>query len=717
MPYPRQVPAVDVPSLLRVLLALGILGNLAAVWTVPWLPLGDLGLQTQLLDIVARYRDGHTGYHEWYILPHPLDPETLPLWLAYLAPFAKAWTLARLLLSAYIIGLPLAVLALARAFGRPPWLVLLALPLTWNALCCAGYLGALLALPVLFATLAATRALAARGGILRALAVSLGLALLFFCDVLTFGLGVVAVALLIFWHREDMWSLSRLWVVVPSLPLVAQWLWRLLLAAQMSMLRHMMDVQLPPPPARLPPRQLLAQLYDWTLLFFRDRADVWLAVALLALWLLLMAIGIYDLTHADRGMLDPKSFERRMFGRRKLTWERLRRTLAPGLRPARERRRLRWRDVEVWLNPRSLEVLTLATLAAYAVLPTRFHGAPIVAERALVPALLFLTLWPQPEWVEWRRWLAIPLAAVALGYPYVVRAEFAAFGAREVAGLAAALDELPDRSRLAYVMWETDSQTVFKGALWSLPPAIFAAAHGGLVDQGPAQRPNATLQLRKGVDVPQLGAAFWLDPRVFDVDFVLLRSAATPTAADESASLRQTWHEGHWWLYEVLHGDRKRVTAVVAGGPGGQGAYSDCPRGALLQGLIVQPGTHAIHSVVPLCQAAAPALPVPPLTSGAPLGTPLPEAATSQLLCPHGQYVVALTGRADRYVTALQVQCSEAMWPLAQNRLIPTRLVGAAAGKDFDLRCPEQMVAVGLQGRFGEVADQIGIGCAEPAVW
>ena len=56
-------------------------------------------------------------------------------------------------------------------------------------------------------------------------------------------------------------------------------------------------------------------------------------------------------------------------------------------------------------------------------------------------------------------------------------------------------------------------------------------------------------------------------------------------------------------------------------------------------------------------------------------------------------------------------------WPHAQFSLMPTRLVGGPIGKDFDLRCPEGMVGVGVQGRFGDVADQMGLACADLLTW
>jgi hypothetical protein len=720
MLHSTQKPPPPVTSALLGLLGVTILANLLVVWTVSALPMSELGLHVQLLDIAARYYDVQAGYRGWYIAPHVLDPGTLALWFARALPFLRAWTVAKCLVSLYVIALPISLLALARSMGRSPWLALFAAPLTWNALVNAGYLNVLLALPLLFAALALARVVATQGGLSRSIRLALTLVLLYFAHFFVFLLAAVSVTFLFFWYRQDAWSLTRLWVLLPSVPLLIQLGWRQLVAAQTTAILNLHRHTQPLTTYRLPTRQLLARLYDWTLAFFTDHTDQMMGVAVAFLVVLLWGIGRWDAAHANHGLLDSKSFERRMFGRRKWTWERVVRTVRDGSlwSGTFDRRRPRWVNISAWLNDHGLEALTLTWVLLYFILPTQFRGVPVVAELMPVPTILLLSIWPRMQFVEWRVWLAVPLVVVALGYSWQVRDEFATFAQNEVAGLPEQLADLPAGARFAAVLWQRESSVTFKAPVVHLPTGLFAAQHGGLTSDTPAAEPQPILRFRKGMFAPQLQPDFWRDPALADLDFVLVRTATEPQEAQESPLLEHVWHGGSWWLFRVVPGDRARIKVATAGGTGGQAAYADCPRGQLLQGLSVQPGVGAIQSVVPLCQdprSTQPRIPAPiPLTR---LGVAPEGAAESQLTCPHGQYVVSLSGHTSDFVTAVQVQCATAPWPAAQLGLTPTRLVGTDGRKDFDLRCPEAMVAVGVQGRFGDLTDEIGLACAELATW
>ena len=715
----KETPFAVVPPSLRWVLAVAIFANVAVLWTVQWLPMADLGSAVQTLDLMARYHDAETGYQGWFVLPHALDPGTLALWLARLLPVLNAWTLARIWLSFYVVGLPLALLALARAMGRSPWLALLAVPLTWNALVNAGLLNALIALPLLFTALALARTMATFGGLWRGALLAMTLVLLFFADLALFTLGLASVVFLFVWYRQDAWSLSRLWVVLPTLPLILQWLWRQLVAAQTSAILHLQMREHPPVTEHLPVRALLARLYDWTLLFFTDHADCVVAAVLGLVWLAMWLTGAYDVAFADRGLLDPKSFERRMFGRRKWTLARVKRAiLDSSVMNAVGRRRVRWRDVQAWLTEHGLEILTVLWALLYVSLPTQYRGVPVFAELLPVPTMLLLSLWPRVQWHEWRRWLFVPVMLAALAYAWQVRAEFEKFSRNEVAGLPDQLAELPQGARFAYVQWSGASGVAYKGALRHLPTGIVASQHGGLMNDNPATVPQAIFRLRKGLSTVELQSDFWADPALLEVDFVLLRSMVEPEDAQNSVHLEHMWHNRTWWLFRVAHGDRAHLKVVTIGGLGGLAAYGDCPRGTVLQGLVAQSGAAALRSIMPLCQDLRQAKPAnTPPDVGVRLGAALDDATDTPLQCPRGQYVVSLTGRALDVVTALQVQCAKAPWPNAQFDLTPTRMVGSAAGRDFDVRCPEGMVGVGVQGRFGEVTDQVGLACADLLTW
>ena len=186
MPPDDLPPPPNLPKALPWLLALGILANLLPIWTVTWLPMGDLFGHVQLMDIVLRHGDPATVYRDLYVLPRSLDPNTLSLWFARAVPGMGALTAARVVLSAYVIGLPVSLVWMARAWRRSPWLALLSLPLTWNALVNIGFLNYIIALPVLFGVLALARRYAEAGRWQRGVTLALLLTLLFFCHVIAF---------------------------------------------------------------------------------------------------------------------------------------------------------------------------------------------------------------------------------------------------------------------------------------------------------------------------------------------------------------------------------------------------------------------------------------------------------------------------------------------------------------------------------------------------
>lgn len=724
MHYLKPPPPPTVPTALRWTLALCILANLLPIWTVRWLPMGDLGGHLELMDIVARYTDPHTLYRDIYLLPRSLDPNTLSLWFARLMPFGNVLFASRLLLSAYVIGLPLSMVALARSSRRSPWLALLSLPLTWNALVNCGLLNYMLALPLLLWSLALARRYAEVPGHKRGFLLAFVLILLFFCHVIAYLLGVAMVAYMIVWHREDNWGLVRLWVLIPGLPLILQWIFRKFIFLEATAEGRTFGTRQGLGLVVLPKSELAERIYAWAMQYFRDNTDEIAALILLAIWLLYLILGYWQITHEDRGLLDAETFERRMFGRRKwtpLTWL----GFHPPLKERRsplvsrpDRRRVRWVDVRLWLAKRDLEFLTIICAVMYFFLPTHMNEMSIITERLVVQVLLLLALWPRIEFVGWRRLLLVPLVLLNLGYAGVVRAEFRKFEQKEIGGLPEALQKLPDKSRFCYVIWDRDAETTFMGPLWHMPRAIFALQHGGLVDDSFAVRPYTPVQYRKGVIPTELDGQFWRNPHLYDYDWVLVRSLAKPHNIDAAENLRREWHEGYWWLYRVVPGDRARVHPLVTGGAGGTGEYFDCPRGSVLTGVDVQAKDGLLRSAVALCRD----LPQrqPPAKSpehGPRLGERAADAADEHLACPKDQYVVGISGRSALFVDAIQLQCAPLPWPDAQTHMVPTRTVGGEGGKNFLLHCPDGMVAVGVQGSFGEVADQLGLACADVHTW
>ena len=51
--------------------------DLHAVWSVGWLPMGDVGGWIELMDVMARYDDPNTVYSELFRLPTRPEPNSL----------------------------------------------------------------------------------------------------------------------------------------------------------------------------------------------------------------------------------------------------------------------------------------------------------------------------------------------------------------------------------------------------------------------------------------------------------------------------------------------------------------------------------------------------------------------------------------------------------------------------------------------------------------
>ncbi len=699
MPDDDLPPLPPAPKLLPWLLAIGILANLLPIWTVTWLPMGDLFGHVQLMDIVLRYSDPATTYKAAYLLPRSLDPNTLSLWFARAVPGMGALTAARALLSAYVIGLPLSLAWLARTWRRSPFLALLSLPLTWNALVNIGFLNYIIALPVLFCVLALARRYAESGRWQRGVGLALLLMLLFFCHVIAFLIGMGMAVFVLLWHGEGWQRLTRLWVVLAAAPVGGQWVWRKFVALEATAEgrtfgTHSGDLGL----WFLKRKELVDQLYEWSLQYFRDGVDRKMAWAALLLWLALLLIGLFA---------------------------RLRGTV---------KGQLQWRD-------RSLELMTVLCAIAYFHLPSHMNEMAIITERVVMQVILMATLWPQLEFTAWRRWLLVPMMVLAVGYAWTVRQEFRRFERVEIGGLPEAMRDLPAKSRFCYVLNERDNQTTYMGAVWHVPRAIFALQHGGLVDDSFAVRPYTPVQYRPGAMPTPLIGAFWDNPHLFDYDTVLVREAALPVYAEMSPYLKRIWHQGHFWLYHVVPGDRAHVHVASAGGDGGTGEFSDCARGLALNGLIVQQKDDIVRSLTPLCgelkgragQAAAPPAPdgrprpaqvAKPAAedddakkTGRRLGTRAADAEDVRLRCPADTFVVGITGRAGLFVDALGILCAPIPWIGDERRLASSRVVGGPGGTPFTETCKLGEVAVGAQGAFGEVADQAGIACVEWSKW
>ena len=660
---PRDSWRRALPWLLGVALAVQV----APVWLTTWLPMGDLGGHLELMDIVARYHDPRTVYATTYLLPHGLNPNTVALYLAQLLPWVGTLALAKVLISLYLIGVPLSLWLLARAFDRSPWLVLLSLPLCWNALFNVGFLNYLVALPLLLAVIAWSRQAGERGGAWRLVGLGASLVLLFFCHMIAFliGLGMAAAVLLA--YLPSWRNLGRLLALLPACWPLLSWIKRKFVDLEATEAGRTFgggNLGL----VRLPFKQLLAQIPEWGMQFFRDKSDDIAFGLLVALWLVALAWGVWQLRH-----------------------------------------RPRLHGAIAWLRAQGLEILTLCCIAAYFIVPSHMNEMANITERIVVQVLLLLVLWPRITFSGTARWLIVPMTLLALLFPVVVHAHFQQFEREELGHLPQALQRLPDRSRLGYLLWQRENRVTFMGPLWHLPRAIFVLAHGGVTDDSFAARPYTPVQFRAGQTPEKLDDNFWSNPHVFDYDHVLIRSRSKPTLLLTQPMLRLIFAQGEWWLFAVQTAGHRGADVLMQGGSGGVAAYWDCPKGEVLGGLTVRSGAF-VRGIQAHCFKAGAGQRG---ATGPRLGDWSGQERETPLLCPPGQQIVGFHGHSASLVDQLGVQCATPTGELGLRR----EAAGGSGGSAFQRMCPPGSVAIGVQGRFGVLADAIGLDCAraEPA--
>ncbi|MSP91097.1 MAG: hypothetical protein EXR79_04725 [Myxococcales bacterium] len=141
-----------------VALTLGAIAAAVPIWTPDLLPMMDLPQHLATVRVLHSWNDPTFGVDKW----HVIDFARTQYLSWYVAVDLLAWllpleTAARVVLTGYAVGLPLAMALLLRAHGRDPLLALLAVPLVYNVFWFAGFANWLSALPLLLVTLALVR--------------------------------------------------------------------------------------------------------------------------------------------------------------------------------------------------------------------------------------------------------------------------------------------------------------------------------------------------------------------------------------------------------------------------------------------------------------------------------------------------------------------------------------------------------------------------------
>src|SRR6478672_7049064 len=164
-----------------------VIVSCAPIWGVRYHPLPDLANHMAASSVWVHLRDPRWDFAQYYALNLGLNPYWgyyVPMRL--MAPIVGIDLANRLVLSLYVLSLPLGVTWLAVRLGRSAWLGLFAFPFLWTFCFTFGFIHTSLGLALVPGAVAA---------------IALGLAV-FFCHVVPFLLYIGCAGLVGLLHRE-----------------------------------------------------------------------------------------------------------------------------------------------------------------------------------------------------------------------------------------------------------------------------------------------------------------------------------------------------------------------------------------------------------------------------------------------------------------------------------------------------------------------------------
>ena len=464
------------------------------VWLVRYPPLQDLPFHLSTLRIVHDIGDPAYGFEADY---RTLLRSTYALY--YVFGSALSWVVGvraanTLLVSAYLVGSPLALRALLRSLGKDERLAVFGVPLAFNMMFMFGLLPFVSAIPLMVATLAlAIRDLEAptRG---RGVAIGLLAVLLFGMHVFPFA--VFGVGYIVFFP----WTSPRRWIraalpVLPALLCVGLWLASSSGRAAASGGPHY---------AVAPLDEALSGVWQWTTNIFVDTSDERWTLALG-----IVALAGHGLAAGDRERVG-KSARRHVF-------------------------------------------FVASCIVAYFVLGDRLGNVWLFAQR--VPAMAAFLVVPLLRWPRGLRGhlVTAALGAVAIGTVVNVCDHFIRFDREEVGSFDAALASMEPRKHVAGLMFDRESKIV-RDAPFLHFASYYQVQSGGVVTPSFAGYPHWPVQYEPGRAPPdamlEVGAELRPErARAEELrpyyDYVLVRG----DGFSPEGAYRVRFHRDRWTVY------------------------------------------------------------------------------------------------------------------------------------------------------------------------
>jgi hypothetical protein len=532
------------------LLGLGALPLVWLVFSVSYLPMQDLPGHLELGYLHQRLRAADPAFTPFYgLAPQPWPNSLSTVLLSLLGGTFGFTGAARLLLALYLLAWPLCLGLLARTLGRSPLVALLALPTALDLGWALGFLGYLLAKPLVVGSVVAAIAFGRRPSVIRGGLLWLLLATTFLAHAIAFAVaGVLAGLAVIFWARG--WRrLTNLWPLL----LAALVPWRYL-ANQPRPRKGWVMFDLP-----AAVRTFWNHLGD----LGPGGGEEWAYGICFAMWCLLLITArrgipspcpaLFHCRGRGEGTEEPPPLEEQRPGEVRTGEEPTPLTDRPPL-PVRGER-LRGRAVS---RPETAFLCTsvLAVFLLYAFGPAHMPGVAIVSPRVLVFAWAFLMLLPSPILTQrWRPLLALPLLLAAAVHASATFTRYRRFAEVEMAGFRDLLRLVPPGAALATHYPRVSSPFVKHAAMWHWPKLhTIWNGGGGHSDDSFATRSTSHVRLteagrRSGTRDDGPG----LDPtRLQAWDYLLVHGGDRATiAATVSAVAAPVASRADWQLYRI----------------------------------------------------------------------------------------------------------------------------------------------------------------------
>ena len=405
-----------------------IVVSLFPIWTVHYHPLPDLANHMAASAVWVHLHDPAWHFSRYFELNLGLNPYWgyyVPMRL--LAPIIGIDVANRIVLSIYVVTLPLGMWWLAVRLDRSPWISLFAFPFIWTFCFTFGFIHTSLGLALVPGAIAAFDWFCERPTWRRGTAAVLLGAAIYFCHIVPFLLYIGCAGLIGLFHRDR--SPRRMAARVVA------WAAVFGIALLVTLLGHGKGMGARPGHYTFSwdahPLTLMLHAYDWTWNNCTGREDEILAAVLAFGWLALRV------TTRDR--------------------------------PTRS------------LHDYRAHACVFAAIAGYLLLPKSVLTPSYswgVKYRIAAWALLFLALLIPGAIAGWRRWLMVPIAVAGFGFAIDATIHWRAAN-RFTDGFDVATDAIPAGSRILFIMGRPFADEAVKQAYVQSWPSYYQVRHGG----------------------------------------------------------------------------------------------------------------------------------------------------------------------------------------------------------------------------------------------